>query len=120
MNNTCEECQAQLVHVIYKADQTKFKDGTDEKSGCVFCSDYFMPLVEKHRAVASRPIGTGGRGGGGGGGRGGGGRGGGRGAAGGVVTQNGRGGGGGAGRGGRGGNGGAPVDKMTLLAQYCG
>lgn len=114
MNNTCEECQAQLVSVIYKADQTKFKDGTDEKSGCVFCSDYFMPLVEKHRAVAARSIGSGG-GGGGRGGRGGGGGG----RGGGVVTQNGRGGGGSSGgRGGRGG--GAPVDKMTLLAQYCG
>lgn len=111
MNNQCDECNAQLVSAIYKSDQTKFKDGVDEKSGCVFCSEYFMPLVEKHRAVASRPIGAGGRGGSGAS-RGG------RGGAAGQVTQNGRGG-AASGRGaGRGGRGGPPMDKMAQLASY--
>lgn len=31
-------------------------------SGCVFCTPAFVPLVEKHRAVASKPVVTRGRG----------------------------------------------------------
>lgn len=52
----CDECQAQLLTVVYRSDVTKFKDG-DEKTGCLFCTPDFIPLVEKHRAVASRPMG---------------------------------------------------------------
>lgn len=53
--------------VLYKNVQSRFKDGADEKSGCVFCSMDFIPLVEKHRAISSRPAqaptrGRGGRG----------------------------------------------------------
>lgn len=51
----CDECEAQLVTVVYKEDQTKFKDGTTEKTGCLFCTADFIPLVEKHRAVFTRP-----------------------------------------------------------------
>lgn len=52
----CDECQAQLVTVVYKADLTKFKDNAEEKTGCLFCCADFIPLVEKHRAVATKPI----------------------------------------------------------------
>lgn len=66
------DCGAQFVNVVYKSDKTKFKDGSEEKSGCVFCSTEFSHLVEKHRAVASRPVNLrGGRGGGRGGSKGG-------------------------------------------------
>lgn len=41
----CEECSAQLVTVVYKADKTKFKDGSEEKTGCVFCCNDFSDLV---------------------------------------------------------------------------
>lgn len=51
----CDECQAQLLTVVYRSDVTKFKDG-DEKTGCLFCTPEFIPLVEKHRAVASKPM----------------------------------------------------------------
>lgn len=62
------ECGAQLVNVVYKSDKTKFKDGCEEKIGCVFCSQEFTHLVEKHRAITSRPANArGGRGGGRGG-----------------------------------------------------
>lgn len=103
VNKTCEECESQLVNVIYKADATKFKDGADEKLGCVFCTAEFMPLVEKHRAVSSRPALASARGGRGGGGRGGGA----------TVTI-------GGGRGGRGGRGPPIKDKMQLLALHTG
>lgn len=65
-NKQCEECQAQLVTVVYKADQTKFKDNAEEKTGCLYCCPDFVPLVEKHRAVTTRPvqISSAGRGGG--------------------------------------------------------
>lgn len=81
--------------VAYKPDETRFKDGSEEKVGCVFCSASFVPLVEKHRAVATRPVrGSGGRGRG----RGRGGRG--RGSA--ATTGRPR----------------APKDKMAQLAAY--
>lgn len=54
----CDECQAQLVTVVYKADLSKFKDNAEEKTGCLFCCPDFIPLVEKHRAVATKPIQT--------------------------------------------------------------
>ncbi|XP_058978368.1 DNA topoisomerase 3-beta-like [Musca domestica] len=95
----CEECGAQTVNVVYKSDKTKFKDGSEEKSGCIFCSTDFTNLVEKHRAVASRPVNIrSGRGG----------------------TRGGRGckpGRGGSGRGGRGGSR-QPKDKMAQLDAY--
>lgn len=98
----CDECQAQLVTVQYKSDQTKFKDGTDVKTGCLFCSSDFIPLVEKHRAVATPASHNNSRG------RGGGGRGGGN--INGRTTD-------GSTRGGRGGRG-RPKDKMAQLAAY--
>lgn len=107
VNKTCDECESQLVNVIYRADATKFKDGSDEKLGCVFCTAEFMPLVEKHRAVSSRPAHASARGG----------RGGGRGGGAAVAIGNGRGGGRGGGAGGRG----PPIkDKMQLLALHTG
>ncbi|XP_037933169.1 DNA topoisomerase 3-beta [Teleopsis dalmanni] len=54
--NKCNNCDAQLVTAIYKSDKTKFRDGTEEKNGCIFCSLEFSHLVEKHRAVSSRPV----------------------------------------------------------------
>lgn len=123
----CDECAAQLVResrfhallcpipffschclfsffqvtVVYKADQTKFKDNAEEKTGCLFCSPDFIPLVEKHRAVATKPIQTnstrGGRGRGN------------------VSVGNGPSRGGGSSRGGRGR---PPKDKMAQLAAY--
>ena len=42
---SCEECGAQLVKAVYKAEKTPFADGTTEKTGCVFCSTEFAPLV---------------------------------------------------------------------------
>lgn len=101
----CDECGSQQVTVLYKNGTTRFKDGAEEKTGCVFCSADFIPLVEKHRAISSRPAqpttrGRGGRGGA-------------------VVTATGRGGGGGGGPiGTRGNRRGAPKDKMDQLAAY--
>lgn len=89
--------------MLYKSDQTKFKDRSDEKTGCVWCSADFMPLVEKHRAISTRPAQSM-RGGGGG-------RGTGR-----SGGDTGRGGGDTGGRGGRGGR--NPKDKMAQLAAY--
>lgn len=85
--------------MVYKSDKSKFKDGSEEKSGCIFCSSEFAHLVEKHRAVASRQVRSGGasRGGGGGG------------AASGPGAGNARGG----RHGGR-----PPKDKMAQLAAY--
>ncbi|XP_055302573.1 DNA topoisomerase 3-beta isoform X2 [Sitodiplosis mosellana] len=101
-NKQCDECQAQLVTVVYKVDQTKFKDNAEEKTGCLFCSPDFIPLVEKHRAVATKPIQTnstrGGRGRGN------------------VSVGNGTARGGGSNRGG--GRGRPPKDKMAQLAAY--
>lgn len=98
----CTECQAQLVTVVYKADQTKFKDNAEEKTGCLFCCAEFIPLVEKHRAIIQRAAPTnstrGGRGGG---------------AAGnGGPTR------GGGSAGNRGNRGRPPKDKMAQLAAY--
>lgn len=101
----CEECQAQLVTVVYKSDQTKFKDGSEEKSGCLFCSSDFIPLVEKHRAVTTRPTQVSSRGGRGG-----------RGGA--QVAVGGRAGQGGSTSSGRGRGRNNPKDKMAQLAAY--
>lgn len=99
----CDECGAQQVTVLYKNVQTRFKDGTDEKIGCVFCSADFIPLVEKHRAISSRPaqVATRGRGS--------------RGAVNAMATGRGVG-----AIGGRGGGNkrGQPKDKMDQLAAY--
>lgn len=100
-NKQCDECQAQLVTVVYKADQSKFKDNAEEKTGCLFCNADFIPLVEKHRAVSTKPIQTtstrGGRGRGG------------------VSVGNGPSRGGASNRGNRGR---PPKDKMAALAAY--
>ncbi|ALC49738.1 Top3beta [Drosophila busckii] len=93
----CQDCGAQVVNVVYKPEKSKFKDGSEEKTGCVFCSMDFAHLVEKHRAVASRQVRNGGPRGGPPGGN-----------AGALVNGHGRG-----GRGGR-----PPRDKMAQLAAY--
>lgn len=90
--------------MLYKNVQSRFKDGADEKTGCVFCSADFIPLVEKHRAISSRPAQAPIRGRGG------------RGAPGAMVT--GRGGGPTGTRGGGGNRRGPPKDKMDQLAAY--
>lgn len=53
--STCE-CGAQMVTVEYKPDKSKLSNGATEMTGCVFCTPEFLLLVEKHRAVASRPV----------------------------------------------------------------
>ncbi|KAG4065539.1 hypothetical protein HA402_013309 [Bradysia odoriphaga] len=99
----CDECGSQQVTVLYKNVQSRFKDGADEKTGCVFCSMDFIPLVEKHRAISSRPAQAPTRGRGS------------RGAAGSMVPS--RGGGPIVARGG-GNRRGPPKDKMDQLAAY--
>ncbi|XP_055684588.1 DNA topoisomerase 3-beta isoform X2 [Lutzomyia longipalpis] len=94
--DACEDCNAQQVSVVYKQERTKFKDGSEEKTGCIFCTEDFQRLVEKHRAVHARAP---------------------------MANRRGRGGssGGGGGRGGRGGGGNRgkpPKDKMAQLAAY--
>ncbi|XP_036147278.1 DNA topoisomerase 3-beta-1 isoform X2 [Monomorium pharaonis] len=59
--DTCD-CGAQLVTVEYKQDKSKLPNEATEMSGCVFCTPAFVALVEKHRAVASKPVVTRGRG----------------------------------------------------------
>ncbi|KAF6207879.1 hypothetical protein GE061_016328 [Apolygus lucorum] len=54
-DNTCD-CGAQTVTVEYKPDKTKLSNGASEMSGCVYCTPEFLSLVEKQRAVASRPV----------------------------------------------------------------
>lgn len=53
-SNRCD-CGAQLVNVLYKSEKSKFKDNSEEKTGCIFCSQDFTHLVEKHRAISTRP-----------------------------------------------------------------
>lgn len=60
--NCCDECGAQLVNVVYKAENNKFKDGVLDKTGCIFCFEDFIPLVEKHVAVFSSNTNSRGRG----------------------------------------------------------
>ncbi|XP_011298257.1 DNA topoisomerase 3-beta-1 [Fopius arisanus] len=56
------DCGAQLITVQYKEDKSKLPNEATEMTGCVFCTPEFGPLVEKHRAVASKPVMTRGRG----------------------------------------------------------
>ncbi|XP_014227771.1 DNA topoisomerase 3-beta-1 [Trichogramma pretiosum] len=56
------DCGAQLVAVEYKQDKSKLPNEETEMTGCVFCTPAFTALVEKHRAVASKPVATRGRG----------------------------------------------------------
>ncbi|XP_066597941.1 DNA topoisomerase 3-beta-1 [Prorops nasuta] len=56
------ECGAQLVAVEYKQDKSKLPNEATDMTGCVFCTPAFVPLVEKHRAVASKPVAARGRG----------------------------------------------------------
>ncbi|KAL6259332.1 hypothetical protein P5V15_009247 [Pogonomyrmex californicus] len=58
--DTCD-CGAQLVTVEYKQDKSKLPNEATEMIGCVFCTPAFAALVEKHRAVASKPVVTRGR-----------------------------------------------------------
>ncbi|XP_046748584.1 DNA topoisomerase 3-beta-1 [Diprion similis] len=50
------DCGAQRVTVEYKQDKSKLPNEATELTGCVFCTPAFVALVEKHRAVASRPV----------------------------------------------------------------
>lgn len=54
-DDTCE-CGSQLVTVVYKQEKTPFADGDDKKTGCIFCFNEFMPLIEKHKAVENRRL----------------------------------------------------------------
>ncbi|XP_034948917.1 DNA topoisomerase 3-beta-1 [Chelonus insularis] len=54
--DVCDECGAQLVTVEYKQDKSKLPNEATEMTGCVFCTPAFMQLIEKHRAVASKPV----------------------------------------------------------------
>lgn len=54
--NQCEQCEAQLVTAVYKTEKTPFKDEETEKTGCIFCTEEFQPLVEKHKAVQNRQL----------------------------------------------------------------
>lgn len=104
---TCDQCSVPLLSVTYKEDKTRFKDGAEEKTGCIFCTPEFTRLIEKHQAVADRPVFSGGGRGGRGGGRG-------RGRGRGGDSRGGGGGGGDSRRGGRA----DPNDKMAQLASY--
>ncbi|XP_043249264.1 DNA topoisomerase 3-beta-1 isoform X2 [Colletes gigas] len=50
------DCGAQLVTVEYKQEKSKLPNKATEMTGCVFCTAAFVALVEKHRAVASKPV----------------------------------------------------------------
>lgn len=52
VNENCCDCGAQHLTVVYKSEKTRFKDGSEEKTGCIFCSPEFTSLVEKHRVIA--------------------------------------------------------------------
>lgn len=47
---------------LFSQDKSKLPNEATEMSGCVFCTAAFAALVEKHRAVASKPVMTRGRG----------------------------------------------------------
>ncbi|XP_017778586.1 PREDICTED: DNA topoisomerase 3-beta-1 isoform X2 [Nicrophorus vespilloides] len=83
------ECGTQLVTVKYVAEKSKFPNQAMEMSGCIFCLPEFNKLVDKHKAIASRPKGR--------------------------IFRGGKA--GGRGRGGRG-RGRQPKDKMAQLAAY--
>ncbi len=90
---SCSECEAQIMKVEYKEGKSKLSDDKLEATGCIFCDQELSQLVEKHHAVFMKRRG-------GGAGRGGRGR--------------------GRGRGGRGRGKGRKVakDKMSQLAAY--
>lgn len=50
------------IITVFFQEKTKLPDEVTEMTGCVFCTPAFVPLVEKHRAVASKPVMTKGRG----------------------------------------------------------
>lgn len=52
--DSCEECGAQKVTAIYKAEKTPFKDDVTDKKGCLFCFPDFCQLVEKNKAIEMR------------------------------------------------------------------
>lgn len=45
------ECGAQQVNIEYRPEKTKLPKDATEMAGCVFCSEAFSKLVEKHKAV---------------------------------------------------------------------
>lgn len=49
------ECGAQTVTVEYKPEKTKLPKEATEMNGCIFCSEDFSKLIDKHKAMASRP-----------------------------------------------------------------
>ena len=80
-DESCSECDAQLVRVKYNEGKTKLPDYKLTAEGCIYCDAEMSKLVEKQYAVMTRrrgpaggggPAGRGGRGGkrGGGGGAG--------------------------------------------------
>lgn len=54
-DKTCE-CGCQMMMVTYKADKTPFADGSAEKSGCVFCTPEFAPLVRFIKKIYCKSI----------------------------------------------------------------
>ena len=89
---SCSECEAQLLRVEYKEGKSKLSDDKLTAQGCIFCDQELSQLVEKHHAVFMRKRNA-------------------------QSSGKGR----GRGRGGRGGRGKgrkAPKDKMSQLAAY--
>ena len=69
---SCSECEAQLMKVEYKEGKSKLSDDKLEKEGCIFCDQELSQLVEKQHAVfMKKRMAGGGRGRGRGRGRGG-------------------------------------------------
>lgn len=54
LESVCD-CGAQLVSVEYRPEKTKFANNVTETKGCIFCTEEFIKLVEKHKAVLSKP-----------------------------------------------------------------
>lgn len=54
-------CSIIFISLLFQ-DKSKLPNEATEMSGCVFCTPVFAALVEKHRAVASKPVVTRGRG----------------------------------------------------------
>ena len=88
---SCSECDAQLMRVDYKEGKSKLPDDKTQGEGCIYCDEKLSNLVEKHHAVFFKKRSA---------------------PRGGAAGRGGR----GRGRGGRGRK--APKDKMSQLAAY--
>ena len=51
---SCAECDAQLVKVKYNEGKTKLNDYKLSAEGCIYCDPDLSKLVEKHHAVMTR------------------------------------------------------------------